>query len=555
MHRPRTLIVLLLLAVAGGACTGADEPATVDPPPAAAAVSEPAAPTAPAIEGGTVVYGADAAPSTLNPWVAPTRDTTTLVTRPVLAPLWRVTPDGDLEPWLLAGEPTVSGGDDSQPFTVDYELRGDAVWSDGRPIDGDDLLFTLSACRTLLTSGGGDPTCAAVDEDRSSADGRRATVVFTRPVAAWRTLLASLPVLPKHVLAGRDLRTAWRDRLPVSSGPFAFRSWRPGGRLVLERNDRWWGEPAPLDRLEFTFDDDRSDAPPAGGVDVDAVLAGDVDVVAGDASLADLERARAGGGVRVSVAASDRWDGIDFNPATPPVARAAVRRALAAAVDRRVISDELIAPIVPATTVPDGLLQPPDAAAADQATAAASERVDPATELERAGCGRGGDDVLVCDGQRMELTLARAGGRWRHRILAEYVVEQLAQAGVVVNVAARTAAASPDGWDLRMVTVASDLDAAGTGARWRCEAPANSQAFCRTAYDDLLDRALRTPDAERRAALVDQAEQILDRSRPTLPLATVPTMLAAREDVRGPTVNPGPWGPTWNTETWARTAR
>lgn len=539
-------MLVLLLAVAVAACTGADEPTTVDPPPEAAVVSEPAAPTAPAIEGGTVVYGAGAPPTVLNPWVAPVRDTAALVTRPVLAPLWRVTPEGDLEPWLLAGEPATGGGTDGRPFTVDYELRDDAVWSDGRPIDGGDVLFTLSVCRQLLADGAGDPTCAAVDLARSSADGRRATVVFERPVAAWRTLLATLPVLPEHLLAGSDLRTAWRDRLPVSSGPFTVVSHEPGRRLVLERNDRWWGEPPPLDRLVFTF-----------GVDdgVGAVLDGRVDVVAGDASLSEVERARAGDGVRVGVAPDRRWDAIDFNLAAPAVARPAVRRALAAALDRRLVRDELIAPVAPASPLRDGLLQPSDPAGDAGATAGASEAPDPAADLGRAGCARDADEVLVCDGRRMELTLTRDGGRWRHRILAEYVVEQLGRAGVEIDVTARTATAAPDGWDLRITTVTPDLDATGTGRRWRCDAAVNTQAFCRTAFDDLLDRALRTLDAEARTSLVAEAEQILDRTMPTVPLYAVPTMVVARDDLRGPTVNHGPLGPTWNTETWARTAR
>lgn len=546
MHRSRPLLVVLLLAVVAAACTGTDRTATVDPPPEAVAGSEPPAPTAPPIEGGTVVYGAGAAPSALNPWVAPARDTAALVTRPVLAPLWRVTPADELEPWLLSGEPVTDGGTDGRPFTVTYELRDDAVWSDGRPIDGGDVLFTLEVCRRLLADGAGDPACASVDLARSSADGRRATVVFARPVAAWRTLLATLPVLPEHLLAGRDLATAWRDDLPVSSGPFAVASHEPGVRLVLERNDRWWGDPPPLDRLVFTFDSDGS---------VDAVLDGRVDVVAGDASLGDVERARGGDGVHVAVAPDRRWDAVDFNLAAPAVAQVAVRRALAAALDRRLVRDELIAPIAPATPLRDDLLQPPDPVAGEDATAGTGGSDAPVDDLAAAGCERDAAGVLVCDGQRMVLTLARAGGRWRHRILAEYVAEQLARVGVGVDIAARSAAATPDGWDLRIATVAPDLDAAGTGARWRCDAPANTQGFCRAAYDDLLDRALRTVDADARGELVTAADDVLARSRPTVPLFPVPSMLIARDDVRGPTVNPGPWGPTWNTETWARTAR
>jgi peptide/nickel transport system substrate-binding protein len=542
VHPPRSLLVPLLLTVVIAACTGADAPDTADPARDVAAVaSEPATPTAPPIEGGTVVYGAGVAPSTLNPWLAPATDTSAVVTRPLLAPLWRVTPDGDYEPWLLAGEPAVSGGSGDAPFTVVYELRDDAEWSDGQPIDGADVLFTLDVCRRLLADGAGDPTCAAVDPQRSTADGRRATIVFERPVAAWRTLLALRPVLPEHILAGADLATAGRDRVPVSSGPFVVAAHDPGVSLTLERNDRWWGDPPALDRLVFAF----------GMTDgVDDVLDRRVDVVAGDAALGDVERARAGDGVRVAVAPDERWDAIDFNLGSERVARPAVRRALADALDRSVVRDELIAPIAPAVVPRGGLLVPPgddDAATAGPGGATG----DPATALAGAGCVRDADGMAVCDGRPMRLTLARVGGRWRHRIIAEYVAAQLAQVGVQVDVVARSARR----WDLRIATVTPDLDTAGTGDRWRCDAAANTQGFCRPDYDVLLDRAARTTDPQDRGALVDEAERLLRRTRPTVPLFGVPTMLLARDDLRGPTADTGPWGPTWNTEEWARTAR
>lgn len=64
----------------------------------------------------------------------------------------------------------------------------------------------------------------------------------------------------------------------------------------------------------------------------------------------------------------------------------------------------------------------------------------------------------------------------------------------------------------------------------------------------------RTLDPGERAALVARAELLLARDRPTYPLYDVPVMLTHRTTLRGPALNPGPWGLTWNTEEWARTA-
>lgn len=45
---------------------------------------------------------------------------------------------------------------------------------------------------------------------------------------------------------GDDLRAN-----PVGTGPFRFVSWEEGQRVVVERNDDYWGEPAKVDSLEF----------------------------------------------------------------------------------------------------------------------------------------------------------------------------------------------------------------------------------------------------------------------------------------------------------------
>lgn len=530
----RASTVLLLAALSAAACTAGSAPAT-DPEPAVGmtagpALSEPA--PRPPVAGGTVRILAATEPETLNPWATPASDHVSAVTRPVLAPLWRIRPDGELEPWLLAGEPEVRTDDDGTP-TVVYRVRDDAFWSDGHPIDGGDVLFTLETCRDLPPDQRHGQPCGAVDVASSRADGRQATVVLTRPVAAWRTLLADLPVLPEHLLDGRDLRSTWAQRLPVSSGPFQFASWTRGERIVLVRNDRWWGEQPALDRIEVVFD---------GTAGLADVWDGTVDVATVDATLANVERARATDRLRVAVGGGQAFEALDFNVASPRVGRAAVRRALTAALDVDVLVDEAIRPIVPATRPRRDLL-------VDRATAtpAATEGSD---GLAAAGCGTDADGVAVCDGATMQLLLDVDDGSWQHQLVAEYVTSQLADVGVRVVPAAGDGA---EDWDLRVGDVPAG-DPLALARRWRCDGAANDQAYCNPALDDVLDRAGRLPPGDDRDALLAEAELILARDRPTYPLYPVPQMLAYRSTVRGPAINTGPWGPTWNIEQWARTA-
>lgn len=531
------LVVLLVAVVTAAACTDGADPAPGAGPQVVGA-SDGAVPSEPSrgrpVAGGTVRVLVPEEPDGLNPWVAADRGAAGLVTRPVLSPLWRILPNGRNEPWLLAGEPEVRTADDGTT-TVVYELRSDAVWSDGQPIEGRDVLFTLRVCRALAAQARAGQPCDDVDTAASSAEGRLATVVFDRPVGSWRDLLAELPVLPEHLLADQDPAAAWSQRLPVSSGPFQFASWTPGERIVLVRNERWWGERPALDRIEVIFDD-------AGGLA--ELLDGTVDVAAVPPTLATLERARASASLRVAVGQGRALEVVDFNTASPPVGRAAVRSALTEALDVGSMVDEVVRPLAPSTRPPQGLLTVPSA----DGTTDASEAGRPAAGLDDAGCATGDDGVAVCDGTRMALRLAVDDGAWWHDLTAEYVRAQLAAAGVEV-----ATADDGDGWDVR-VTAVPPADPLQRARRWQCDADTNTQAYCNPAFDAVVQGADQLQPGPERDAALAEANLMLVRDRPTYPLYPVPELLVYRSAVRGPAVNTGPWGVTWNTEQWARTA-
>lgn len=551
LARRRWLAWALLGALCFGCTPASEQDADPEVPPQQPGPSEEASEPAPTVEGGTVVVSVSEEPSTLHPWMAEPDSNVGLLVGPVLAPLWRVLPDGDAEPWLLAGQPTVREATETEPFTVTYRIRDDAVWSDGEPIDGGDVLFTLETC---INDAPRDD-CAAVDLFRSSTDGKEATVAFEQPVAQWAGILQSLPVLPEHILRGRAPQTAWSRRIEVGSGPFVFTSWTPGERVVLERNDRWWGEPPALERIEFRF---------SSRAVVGSVANGSVDVAQTSASPSAVEQARADTRLRSVVEAGAQWAALDFNLASPLTGRRAIRRALAAAIDRATIVNELIQPVSPTATVLDELPGGPQAGEEQPLSYPRHDAERAARELDAAGCAAGDDGVRLCGEQQLELTLITTSDDWQHAVIADYVRTQLTAVGVAVTLgeapvgrSAAPVSESPSEpeetgptWDLRVTAVSG----AATGARrWHCDDPANTQAFCEPRYDAVIERASGTTDPRQRAALDSEAALLLSSELPTYPLYEMPTMLVHTREVRGPTLHPVPWGLTWNVDEWART--
>jgi peptide/nickel transport system substrate-binding protein len=239
-----------------------------------AAVSGAARPAPPAVEellvsraevgryGGQLVISQRTEPKTLNPVTAldsVSRDVLrctiadlvhinreTQRTEPALAKTWTMSPDG-------------------RRFTV--TLRRGIRFSDGHPFDADDVVFSFrvyldekvrSPQRDLLIVGGQPLGVRKIDSYTVQFD-------LAEPYAGAERLFDSVAMLPRHLLessfaAGR-LADAWGLATPAAQmaglGPFRFKDYVPGERIVLERNPNYYkadraGNRLPyLDRLAF----------------------------------------------------------------------------------------------------------------------------------------------------------------------------------------------------------------------------------------------------------------------------------------------------------------
>lgn len=214
--------------------------------------------------GGQLVASARGVPRTFNRLVAGDQpsDMFAMLTQ---GPLVRVNRSTfELEPWLAEKWESSADG-----LTHTLHLRRGVTWSDGTPFTSADVLFTLQAMydrkvESVVASGvmpGGKPIQATAPD--------AATVVLTYAQASGSgiSLLDMVPILPKHKLEGAlkagTFQQAWNTATPaseiVSTGPFVLREFKPGERLVFDRNPRYWrtgpdGQQLPyLDRLVLQF--------------------------------------------------------------------------------------------------------------------------------------------------------------------------------------------------------------------------------------------------------------------------------------------------------------
>src|SRR6185369_1996429 len=138
-----------------------------------------------------------------------------------LAQSWEVSPDG---------------------LDIVFHLRRGVKWHDGADFTSRDVLYTYKIVIDPKT-----PTAYSEDfkqvQSVQAPDPYTFRVRYAKPfapaLASWGT-----PVLPAHLLEGKDITKSPLARSPTGTGPFVFKQWIPGQKVVLDANPGYWeGKP------------------------------------------------------------------------------------------------------------------------------------------------------------------------------------------------------------------------------------------------------------------------------------------------------------------------
>jgi peptide/nickel transport system substrate-binding protein len=283
-------------------------------------------------QGGTITAGMRTDFQPINPITAGDQYTVELINYGLFTPLIQY--DDKLgviphlaESWTLTDT------------AVTFVLRKDVKWHDGRPVTAEDVKFTFDMAKDPAT---GSLIGAAYVPMVKSAEVRDSFTIhftFVEPHAQALEDFWWAPA-PKHLLenvTAQDMRNAPYNRAPVGSGPFKFSQWQSNQRLVVERNPNFpaaLGGPSNLDRVVFRIIPEPSTMLTemiTGGVQVDVPVAPD-----------QTRQIKENGGIDLFAFPGKTVYYIGWNNKREPFNSAAVRRALAMAVNRQEIIDALL---------------------------------------------------------------------------------------------------------------------------------------------------------------------------------------------------------------------
>ncbi|MBI4637229.1 MAG: ABC transporter substrate-binding protein [Candidatus Rokubacteria bacterium] len=223
--------------------------------------------------------------------------------------------------------------------TLTFKLQDNVKFHDGKPFTSADVKFTvLEVLRKVHPRGASTFKEVA---DIETPDPHTAVFKLNNPAPYMMPALSGneSPMLPKHLFEGTDVRNNPYANKPIGTGPFKFVEWRKAQFIRLDRNDAYWKKGPPyLDRVVARF-------VPEASTRTAALESGEVHLAAFNAlPFVDVQRFRNMSGMTYTTRGYETLNPLlqlEINTKRPPFDNKKVRQAIAYAIDRQFIIDNI----------------------------------------------------------------------------------------------------------------------------------------------------------------------------------------------------------------------
>jgi peptide/nickel transport system substrate-binding protein len=496
---------------------------------------------------------------------------------------------------------------DPTSMTVRWTLRDGLRWSDNRPIVSDDVEWTYN---TFMDNRLPVPNRANAPKKFTQIDDKTFELTY-EPINLFYQFdpVVGNYIAPKHVWAplwesvkpqlagktpdqirdivqkqflGSAIATS-RQGPPVTSGPFRFQKWVPGQSFTMVRNPNYWQQnPNGVQRITYRFIQNTNT------LQVN-LLSGQIDATA-QVSLANSPqtlltlRQSARGIYNVSQVAGSAFEHLHINKwsQVAPVKELGLddirtRQALAYAIDRKTLSNELLGGTVVSTNTFVNKSSPVYSSAYDAAYPYDPERAK--KMLADLGWKAGSDGILEREvgGKTVKFVIefvTTAGNTVRERN-QQFIGDNFKKVGIGIKINNSPSAvvfgtdfiprASEGRWTGMFEFAWSSNPITEQGNLWYCDDPLktvredgrpsaangyqgqNHGGWCNREYDKLWDKARKETNAADRKQLFSQMQKLFVEELPVIPLYSRLEILTTRKGLNnyvwnGPTQSPSMLG-------------
>jgi len=450
----------------------------------------------------SVVLGMILEPSPgLDPTVASAAAIGEVVHLNVLEGLTKINVDGSIVP-LLAQSWSIDP--DGKVYT--FTLKRGVKFHDGADFDASDVKFSFERAKA---EGSPNKAKKAVFDNISrieTPDPATVILVLNQPDGNFLFRMGENTAVildPKSAAT-----TATR---PVGTGPFRLEDWKKGASITLVKNEAWRdAAKVKMKKVTFRFIDDPA-------AQVAALLAGDIDAMPRFGAPQNLKQFQGDKRFTVEVGGTEGKTLVAINNRRKPLDDVRVRRAIAAAIDRKALIDGAMegygAPI-------GSHMVPSDAGYVDLTGVSPYNPEKAKALLKEAG---------VATPLNLTLTLpppqyARKGG--------EIVAAQLAKVGIVAKIenvewAQWLSGAFKGSYDLTLISHVEPLDFD------RYADPAYYWGYDSKAYKELFAKYNASTDAKARLKILGDIQRLLAADAVNAWLFQLPQFAVARKPLKG----------------------
>jgi len=247
-------------------------------------------------------------------------------------------------------------------LTWEIKLRQGVKFHDGSPFTADDVVFTFSRAQNVANSPSSFGTYLK-GKAITKIDDHTVHITTERPYPLMPNDLSTFSIISKKHGEGATTEDYNSGKAAIGTGAYKFVEWVPGDRIVLERNDDYWGELPKYQRVLVK-------PIKSGPSRVAALLAGDVDFI-DNVPTVDIGHLRKESELTVMDSISNRVIYLhldqfredspfvrakDGGPIKNPLMDQRVRKAISKAINRKAIVERVMEDVAIAAgqLLPDG---------------------------------------------------------------------------------------------------------------------------------------------------------------------------------------------------------
>lgn len=432
-----------------------------------------------------------------------------------------VSPAGEIQPRLA------EKWENKENTVWTFHLRPGITWSDGTAITAQDIVWSWQRLVSPLTASpySSYPGNMHIVNAKEIAEGKKAPetlgvkavddatleVTLTQPNAAFLAMLAHPSLVPiDKVLVNRFGEQWTKPEHIVTSGPYKLSAWVVNERIVAERNPRYWDNQHTVIN-KVTWLPIHSEA-----ADVNRYKAGEIDIVY-TVPINQFAQLKKTMGDQLNVSPQLATYYYEFNTTRPPFNDPRVRLALNMALDKDIIAEKVLGQ----GQRPAWLISQPDIGGVklqnpEYASWPREKRIAEAKKLlSEAGYSDSYPlvfNLLYNTSESHQRVAIAASSMWKKNLGVEAKLQNQEWKTMLDTMRTHNFDAVRYAW------IADYDDAATFLNNFRTGDSENTSQYSNPAYDEALKNAAKASDGVTRGKYYQQAEDLLAKDVPAVPV-------------------------------------